>query len=336
MPPVETLYQSRAPGALIGLLVGDCLGSLFDERSTSRSQTQVRRTLWGSDGLRHSGITIQTLAIANALIATSPHDALRQSTVAAELTAAHALHRDVEYRPTIDALLRELQAGADWEALAPRQLGGLGNWGSGAAARSVPIGIVSTSRDSAAAMSRDQAKVTHTHPAAVEAAAAAAMITQLAVRLPPKRFFHTRKLIGQLRACVDWPPLDDALLRIVTLPDHDPRTIACRIGGAQDAISAVAVALSATIGGDGHFERSLHIALGTGGDTRSAAALTGALAGGLSGIKAIPETWTARCPMVPEFARLARSLMERNTPHPSSSTDSSSHQALGEHSVEAH
>jgi poly(ADP-ribose) glycohydrolase ARH3 len=284
----------KARGALLGAALGDALGAPYEglPAGTARADDIDPGPSRGSP-LRYTDDTAMTLALAESLVAVGDLDE-------DHLAATFARHWRAEpwrgYGRGTFALLGALDAGGSWRVEAPRQFGGQGSWGNGAAMRVAPVAVLAGGDPGrAAGLAARSARVTHAHPLGVEGAALQAGAVALALRTPPDEPLDRPVVLGSLLATIGEEAFAEQLRRVEALPaDSPPDEVAQRIGCGIDALSSVPAALSVALLVSGSFAGAVSFAIALGGDTDTIASMAGAIVGAHLGAEAIPQGWVRR------------------------------------------
>jgi ADP-ribosylglycohydrolase len=311
--------RSAFAGSILGLAIGDALGfptefrsrvsivqafgptgvtdlvSVDDPRWPDRgSSTEQSRFPAGT----YSDDTQMTLAVGEALIEAGRAD------VDALMNAM--ARRFVEWRASPannrapgDTCMRgtdNLARGVPW-----RQAGVPDSKGCGSVMRVTPIGLYYW-RDHARLLevARASSLLTHGHDAAVEGAAAGALLVALALekRTPAEMLAALRETCAPRSA--DLRRRLDDLERLVAAPP-DVALSSRGLGEGWVAEEAIASALYCLFQNPDDFERCVLMAVNTDGDSDTIACLVGGISGALHGLEVIPDRWRAR---VEDSARL--------------------------------
>lgn len=301
----------RLRGALLGSAVGDAVGAPFEGRWRV-ARAQVEAWLDAADELRWTDDTHMALTLGEVLRDTG--GVLDSQQLGDAFAAAYA---DQPWRgygagpPQVFALASR---GVPYVEAAGSLFGGSGSFGNGAAMRVTPVALVARSDlDRAAALAETQARVTHTHPEAVDAAVfVATAVCALAEAGDDARSRRSvlaattgRLPTGALRAAV-WDVLD------ADEAGEDVAAVAQRIGTGVAARESIPAAVAALLAG--HDVRSTLItAVCLGGDTDTIAAMAGAMAGALYGASDIPKRLIGRLEASGQLDALATALLRQ--PH---------------------
>jgi ADP-ribosylglycohydrolase len=313
-------------GAILGLAIGDALGfptefrprvsivqafgpsgvtdlvSVGDPRWPDRgSSTERPRFAPGT----YSDDTQMSLAVAEALIEAGGAD------VDALMNAI--ARRFVEWRASPannrapdDTCMRgtdNLTRGVPW-----RQAGMPNSKGCGSVMRVAPIGLYYW-RDHARLLevARASSLLTHGHDAAVEGAAAAALLVALALekRTPAEMLTALRETCGPRSA--DLRRRLDDLERLMAAPP-DVALSARGLGEGWLAEEAIASALYCVLQSPDDFAQCVLMAANTDGDSDTIACLAGGISGAFHGLEAIPDRWRARVEDSPRLHEVADRL----------------------------
>jgi ADP-ribosylglycohydrolase len=185
-----------------------------------------------------------------------------------------------------------LELGAPW-----REAGVKDSKGCGSCMRVAPVGYLyqaDPARLERVAVA--QGVLTHRHPTADAACAAAAYLVKLALDGAPPNTYIDRL---RVQVGVHAPEFDAALARVenvLSWTDEETalRQIGPTRGGGWIAEEAVAMALYCVLRRPSDYPAAVRLAANIGGDSDSVAALTGGIQGARLGIGAIPADWVAR------------------------------------------
>lgn len=282
-----------AQGALLGTMVGDALGMPAEGLSRDAIKEQFGRL----DSLREGPLplgeftddTEMMVGLSEALLETGEFDV---QAIAENM--AHNFTPWRGYSPHVYGIMARIRQGMNWESP------GTSSWGSGAAARVAPLGVLYADDSNLAEHAAAQAKITHTHANGIAGAVAQAMAV---AQVTAAGLFESALTTDELLECLLDPVSDhsvamvDALERIRDLrppdsPEQLSGTIARVFACDGSAVGTVPAALAAFLHSHS-FEEAVIVAVNCGGDTDTLGALTGALAGAFYGLKNIPERLTA-------------------------------------------
>jgi ADP-ribosylglycohydrolase len=156
-------------------------------------------------------------------------------------------------------------------------------------------------------VSRASSVLTHGHPAAIEGAAAAALLVAMALekRTPEQMHAELVRHLGGRAAALD--------TRLAQLPEmiEQPPELALSdagLGEAWVAEEAVASALYCFWRSPDDFAETVITAANTDGDSDSIACIAGSISGAFNGIDAIPSHWRETVENASELFALAQKL----------------------------
>ncbi|WDZ88355.1 ADP-ribosylglycohydrolase family protein [Nocardiopsis sp. HUAS JQ3] len=296
---------ARALSCLSALAVGDAFGSQFfaaaNRRLVEGRELPPGPWRWSDD----------------TEMAASVHaEAVRGEGVDPDrLAGSFARHHDADrgYGAATGRLLGRVREGGDWRTLAAELFEGSGSFGNGAAMRVAPLGAwYADDPGRAAREAAVSARVTHTHPEAVDGAVAVAVAAALAARREPVgpgpfldgvveglRPGRVREAVGAARGL---------------LVSADPLVAAADLGNGSrvSALDTVPFALwvaarhggvvSGARAGGGGFAPAMWAAVAAGGDMDTTCAIVaGILGAGLPGGR-VPAAWAERTEELPGWA----------------------------------
>ncbi|MFM2273726.1 MAG: hypothetical protein RL702_2791 [Pseudomonadota bacterium] len=294
--------RDRAVGALLGLAVGDALGTTL-EFSRRDSQPRVTDIVGGGPFRLEPGVwtddTSMALALADSLFA---FPALDETDL---MTRFVQWHEDGEYSSVgrcVDIGVTTRQALARWKRTGNPLAGSTApnTAGNGSLMRLAPIALRHwQDRERLRDVAARQSIVTHAASEAVDACVGFAEILADAIAGQP----HSAVLRGRGQDLT--------------------RGIAAVLGGSwrgkpRSAIRSTGYVVHSLetalwcVGQTGSFEDAVVLAANLGDDADTVAAITGQLAGALYGASAIPSRWLDRLAWCPRIANMARSLFEES------------------------
>ena len=286
MPPS---LLDRFRGCLLGLAVGDAVGSPFEGvdgygiyTTFGRAIDLVRSPPVDGD-LQYTDDTEMAVGVAEALVETGRADP-------DALAAAFARNYDPRrgYGHSVKKILQAMKDGGDWRHLAATDLPG-GSWGNGGAMRVAPVGLFfhrdldQVDREAAAS-----AAVTHRHPVGIDGARLLALAVAMAAQ--PDAFGRVAffsELYGRART----DEFREKVERAATAgPDLAPSALGTSVAAHESVVTAI---LCFDQYHDA-YDEVLAAALRAGGDVDTIAAMAGALSGARLGVAAIPPHLLAR------------------------------------------
>ncbi|MCA9567419.1 MAG: ADP-ribosylglycohydrolase family protein [Myxococcales bacterium] len=313
-----------AAGALLGLGIGDALGYAVE----FRRRTEILDALgpMGVTGflsvddprLRSPGFrpvqaagtwsddTQMTIALAEGLL-----DAGRDASLDRQMEAVgrrfvawlHSPDNDRAPGRTCIEGCRALERGVPW-----RDAGVAGSKGCGSAMRVAPIGLLWVhDLDRVEVVARSSSLLTHGHPAALEGAAAAALLVALAARgaHPAEAYAEVQRRCGGRS-----PDFDARWAQVPRLLDAPPAVALSRAGLGEGWVAeeAVASAMYCAWRHPDDFVAGVLEATNTDGDSDSLAAIAGSVLGARLGRSALPAAWITGLEDAPRLDALAAAL----------------------------
>lgn len=301
-------YPLRAKfrGALLGALVGDALGAVFEGHPGPVSNSSFTALERSYETLLYTDDTALTMAVAESLLYAGDLD---EDHLAATMARRFEREPHRGYGAGTAALLARLSRGEEWKPAASAQFGGEGSFGNGAAMRVAPVALAAAGDPAiAATLSRRSARVTHTHPLGVDAAAVQAVAVALALAHPGADQVDRHHFLDRVAETATEPILREQLSTVAgLLPAATAEMVATRVGTGVEAHEAVPAALCAFLRHPGSYRDTVRFAIALGGDTDTIASMAGAIAGACLGENAIPDRWLQRA----EGAEHARDLADR-------------------------
>lgn len=318
----------RITGSIVGLAVGDALGYPHEFRTVE----QVRREI-GPDGITEF-LAMQDPRFTRPFIIGAPHppgtftDDTQMSLAVAEslISQGHSgremlceemakrfvawCFSDENNRSPGEATCTacgRLRKGESW-----RSSGVEHSKGAGANMRVVPVGLFFDDLDEVAAVARDQASITHRHPAGLEGAAGVAIATAVFLRggsvddaLREIRY----RCRGQ---SPDFDEIDARFERARGRPHEevmvDRNSSEVALGESWVAEEALFASLWCVDRSPASFREAVLLAVNTDGDSDTVACITGGFLGARLGVEAIPARWRGEVERSAELHEVGRRL----------------------------
>lgn len=306
---LEDMVVPRCMGALLGTALGDAIGAPF-EGAPLVSRPAVLRWADGQGALRWTDDTHMTIGVAESLLACDGVDGAHMARRFCEL---HAAEPDRGYGAGPPRVFAAIRDGARWDLPALDLFEG-GSYGNGAAMRAAPIGLWGRGDvGDTVALAHEQARITHAHELAKDAAAVQACLVGVLAHDPPEDVDDVRRRVrGLLRAVPVSPAFRRRLDVLEDLDaDADGDEVVAALGNGVAAVEAVPAALHTFLRSPGDFCEVVVQAVALGGDADTIAAMAGALAGAWLGAGAIPSRWLDRLEDRDHMERLAHGLAQR-------------------------
>ncbi|KAI2654447.1 poly(ADP-ribose) glycohydrolase ARH3 [Labeo rohita] len=334
---------SRFRGALVGSVLGDCIGGEF-EGAVDVPLDRVLQHLSALDDdtrgegiLQYSDDTAMMRCVAESLLTRMPFD---------EHDMARRFAKEFNFAPGrgygsgVIQVLRKLASPHLKDVFQPAQVqfGGRGSFGNGGAMRAAPFALAFRSRADVCKYSRLGAMLTHSCSLGYNGAALQALAVHLSLQgalALPKEFIN--KLISEMEEMekdetaqhdakalnLSEFPYCSRLHRVKELMDRNSVSIEeviSELGNGIAALQSVPTAIFCVLhclepraGLPEKFrglERTIAYSLALGGDTDTIACMAGAIAGAHYGIDSIPQSWQKSCEGVEEADDLARRLYD--------------------------
>ena len=218
------------------------------------------------------------------------------------------------YGKGMKLVFQALERGLSWREAANSSWAE-GSKGNGAAVRVVPIACryfrePETRREAA----RTSALISHTHPIALAGCDLQATALSYLLALEGSQDFSPSHFIESLSSELRGDLIFEEKLRMIAWlyqKNADKAEAVKTLGNGSSADEAVPLALFCLLKWAPSFETIIINTLQCGGDTDSIAALSGALAGALFGVKSISAQWVQNLEERPEGSEYLLSLAER-------------------------
>lgn len=274
-------HDNRCIGCLLGLALGDALGSHFE----GQSPDWIARRYETADALLenpppspwyYTDDTQMTLGLAETLI---EHGRVEH----AALCQRFAAHYDPQrgYGRGARVVLEAMQAGEDFDRVA-RELFPGGSYGNGAAMRVAPVGLVfAHDHDLLWEQARRSALPTHVHPLGIEGAQLLALAVAICLE---ERNPRDHRLWDALAARCTTAEFQT---RIEEARQASNREELIALGNGIAAHDSVVTAIACYLLWGESVEETIAEAILLGGDTDTIAAMAGALAGAACGASSI-------------------------------------------------
>ena len=305
MPDLASLpLRDRVRGALLGLAVGDALGTTLEFSTRDSLPHHIEMTGGGPFRLapgQWTDDTAMALALADSLVAApgfDPNDLM---------TRFVAWWRDGTYSCTsrcFDIGITTRQALARFERTGEPFAGSADpdTAGNGSLMRLAPAALVALDdAREADRIARDQGRTTHGAVQAIEACAYFVQVLRGAIR-------------GEVNSLTPITWRGDAAVDAIARGSWRGKT-RDQIRASGYVIYTLEAALWA-VGTTDSFEAALVAAVNLGEDADTVGAVTGQLAGALYGASAIPPRWLEPLAWRDRIAALADELQKASTPHP--------------------
>jgi ADP-ribosylglycohydrolase len=300
------MREDQFVGCIVGLAVGDALGYPAEFRSREQLLREIgpagitdflrlkddrftRPIIIGADHPpgTFTDDTQMSLAVAEALLAAGEAGLEALMTEVGRRFVAWSQSPDNDRSPGSACLsgCAALRRGVPW-----REAGVAGSKGCGSAMRVAAIGLYFDDLDEVAETARASSLLTHRHDAALEGAAAAALMVALALRGCSAEEMHREIAARCAGRSADF---DGCWRRVPDLIARPPEQVLVEggLGEAWIAEEAVASALYCVWRHLDDYRGAVLEAVNTDGDSDSIAAIAGSVSGARLGLEAIPRRW---------------------------------------------
>lgn len=295
--------RARYRGALLGAVVGDCLGAPFEGTAGP-----VPLEAWAEVDLTDAALvptddSIMMTAVAESLVRRGRLD---DDDLAASFAAHWARRPQAGYSHRTSRLLGDIHRGTPWRDAQPD----IGRPSNGAAMRVAPIALVAAPDPATAlGLAERSAVVTHRHPGAIAGARAQTAAVLAAITHPARTPFDASAFARSVCQAAADTGIEANTVRAVDLASRgDPEEIIDTLGAGLMAHESVPAAICAFIAHHDSFSDAVTLAVRLGSDADSVAAMAGAISGALLGEHAIPTRWLTRVPEIDHLRQLADAL----------------------------
>nr|AAI52162.1 Zgc:92867 protein [Danio rerio] len=337
------MMLSRFRGALVGSVLGDCIGGEFEGAVDVPLDRVLQHLSALEDDTRGDGIlqysddTAMMRCVADSLLTRMTFD---ERDMAQRFAKEYSHSPGRGYGSGVVQVLRKLASPHLKDVFQPAQaqFGGRGSFGNGGAMRAVPFALAFRSRADVRKYSRFGAMLTHSCSLGYNGAALQALAVHLSLQgalALPKDFID--KLISEMEELekdetakhdakalnLSEFPYCSRLHRVKELMDKTSVSIEeviSELGNGIAALQSVPTAIFCVLyclepqdglpERFGGLERTIAYSLALGGDTDTIACMAGAIAGAHYGIDSIPLSWQVSCEGVDEADDLARHLYD--------------------------
>jgi poly(ADP-ribose) glycohydrolase ARH3 len=278
------LRHEQFTGAVIGLAVGDALGSSWEGLSAGLiydmgpSNKIVAHE--SGDPIYYTDDTQMTIGIVQTLLECGEI----QKQVLAEKFAAN-YHPDRAYGQGARQIINAIGSGEDWEQIAANIFQGQGSLGNGAAMRVAPLGLYfAPDLELVAQQAALSAAPTHCHDIGVDGARLMAVAAALAA-LSRGQTFQRQEFLEVLLSIAQTEEFQWQLGHALKLGPYDSLS---SFGNSLEAHRSVMTSIMCFVNAPDCYSDAVARAIGQGNDVDTLAAMTGALSGARLGISAIP------------------------------------------------
>ena len=341
-----SLLRSKFRGSMLGALIGDCLGSPYEneELLTTGTKMILQRSLDKLEGPMYKAPVMQftddsamTYSLAQSLVKAKDLDMID---LAKRFVKSYYMEPNRGYGPAVVTVFEKLRGNrfADVVGPAKEQFNGQGSLGNGGAMRIAPIALFCYQNyDKLLETVRKASQITHTHKIGVDGAILQAVAVHQSLLLNPKEKLDVTNFIDGLIDKMDKIEKDEEglgisepqpykiqLSTIKSLISEDgegphAEKIVQKLGNSVTALYSVPTAIFCFLRAqkpitgietDNPFRRAIQYAISLGGDTDTIGSMTGAIAGAFYGEEKINLNLLQHCEASEEFATLANQLFD--------------------------
>jgi poly(ADP-ribose) glycohydrolase ARH3 len=305
MPRVQPTLEDRFVGCLLGLAVGDALGSHFEgqpedfiARRYPTIETLIQNPpleeMWYTDDTRMAIGVAETLAACGSI---------DEAVLCQRFAANYAPHRG--YGRGARRVLQAMVDGENHKWLAESLFPG-GSLGNGGAMRVGPVGVMfHHDVDRLWSEARLSALPTHVHPLGIEGAQVLALAVGLATRAGE---FNREEFFDMLTRQTSFVEYAGPLRRAAQLQDRRDLGL---FGNGIEATASVVTAIAAFSLAMNSYTETIGSAILLGGDTDTIAAMAGAISGAYLGSQAIPPRLLKKLENGPQGRNYIHDLAKR-------------------------
>lgn len=301
-----SVTESQIVGSIVGLAVGDAIGYRAEFRRRVQLLTEIgpegitdfialkdprfsRPFIVGPDHPpgTYTDDTQMTIAVAESLLRAGRADVdeLMEEMGRHFVSWSRSENNNRAPGGTCMEGCNNLSRGIHW-----RVSGVAESKGCGSAMRVAPIGLYYTDLDQVADVARASSLLTHGHVAALEAAAAAAIMVAMALTGSDPRAIYDEI---DARCCKSTSDFTEIWRKVPVLLSSSPDDVLVKggLGEGWVAEEAVASAMYCVWRYPDDFKQAVLTAINTDGDSDSIGTITGSAIGARLGIEAIPASW---------------------------------------------
>lgn len=288
------MLLDKFKGALVGTFVGDALGMAIEGYNLEQIEAEYGRLEKMLEARLGTGTytddTQMMIGIAESLIDSAGF-------VGADMAEKFVGNFDLDrgYGAGTTEALNNIKAGTSWDK-AGEHVFGNGSFGNGSAMRVAPIGVFyHDDYNQLQEKAKKSSLITHAHPLGKLGAILQALTVGYAVNQKPNSDFPVQSCLHFLSQSLD---LEDTIYfdKLKTIEEYlknepDKKQIIEELGSDTRAFNSVPTSIYCFLAHTDDFAEAVTYSINLGGDTDTVGAMTGAIAGGYHGLKAIPKRW---------------------------------------------
>ncbi|XP_076249870.1 ADP-ribosylhydrolase ARH3 [Calliopsis andreniformis] len=340
------LLKSKFRGSMLGLLVGDCLGSPYEneELLTNGMKIILQRSFDKLEGptfkapvMQFTDDSAMTYSLAKSLVEAKELDVVD---LAKRFVKSYYQEPNRGYGPAVVTVFEKLRGNKFTDILGPakNQFNGQGSWGNGGAMRITPIALFCYQNyDKLLDTVRKATELTHTHKVGIDGAILQAVAVHQSLLLNPSEELNVTSFIDNLINKMDQVEKDEeglglsepkpykvqlSIVKTLICEDgegpHNEKVIE-KLGNSVAALYSVPTAIFCFLRAqkpitgiqtENPFRRAIQYAISLGGDADTIGSMTGAIAGAFYGEEKISLYLLQHCEASEEFKTLADQLFE--------------------------
>ncbi|KZC15068.1 PREDICTED: poly(ADP-ribose) glycohydrolase ARH3-like [Dufourea novaeangliae] len=344
-----SLLKSKFRGSLLGALIGDCLGSSYENEEIlttgmklilQRSFDKLEGPMFKAPVIQFTDDSAMTYSMAKSLIDTGELDIID---LAKRFVKSYYQEPNRGYGPLVVTVFQKLRGNKFMDILSPakEQFNGQGSWGNGAAMRVAPITLFCYQNyDKLLDIVRKASQLTHTHKVGVDGAILQAVAVQQSLLLNPNEELNAINFIDDLIHKMNQIEIDDdglglsepqpykvqlSVMKSLILEEgeesHEEKVVQI-LGNSVSALYSVPTAIFCFLRAqkpitgiqtENPFRRAIQYAISLGGDADTIGSMTGAIAGAFYGEEKINPNLLQHCEASDEFRNLADQLFNAAT-----------------------
>ncbi|XP_053985838.1 ADP-ribosylhydrolase ARH3-like isoform X1 [Hylaeus volcanicus] len=342
-----SLLRSKFRGSMLGVLMGDCLGSPYEneELLTKGMKIVLQRSLDKLEGpmfkapvMQFTDDSAMTRSVAKSLIETKDLDVVD---LAKKFVKSYYLEPNRGYGPGVVTVFQKLRGNKFSDVLSPakEQFNGQGSWGNGGAMRVTPVALFCYQNyDKLLDMVRKTTQLTHTHKVGIDGAILQAVAVQQSLLLNPSEELNVTNFIDNLIHKMEQIEKDedglglsepqpykaqlDIIKTLISESNEGPHEekVVQKLGNSVTALYSVPTAIFCFLRAqkpitgietENPLRRAVQYAISLGGDTDTIGSMTGAIAGAFYGENNINSNLLQHCEASDEFRTLADQLFDK-------------------------
>ncbi|XP_011136475.1 poly(ADP-ribose) glycohydrolase ARH3 isoform X1 [Harpegnathos saltator] len=341
------LLRSKFRGSMLGVLVGDCIGSPYEGEETltpgmktvlQQSFDKLERTEFKAPVMQFTDDSAMTRSLAESLVERKSLDIVD---VARRFVKSYYQEPTRGYGASIVTVFQKLRANKLTDIISPAkdQYNGLGSFGNGGAMRVAPLSLFCyNDHNKLIDYVKKETEITHTHKWGINGAILQALAVQQSINLNPSEELNVSSFVDNLidkmdkieaDQTEDYLELDEGLYKdqLCTIKElisengdrpHDEKVVQT-LGVGLNALYSVPTAIFCFLRAqrpikgiktDNPLRRAIQYAITLGGDTDTIASMTGAIAGAFYGEEKFSPLLLEHCEVSEQFRELADKLLD--------------------------